>query len=81
MDKCPGCNSSWVGDEIPKDIQQYYSGTHWKREIGIDGGYIGVYDGTVALRCPDCNEEFPVNSTKWRHELFEKYKKVLSGSV
>jgi predicted RNA-binding Zn-ribbon protein involved in translation (DUF1610 family) len=77
MDNCPNCKSSWVGEEIPEDIRSNYYGTHWRREIGIDGGYIGVYDGVVAIRCPDCGEEFPRGSSKLALELFEKYKAIV----
>lgn len=76
MDKCPKCGVSWIGDEIPEDIRHHYSGTHWRREIGIDGGYMGIYDGTVAIRCPDCGEEFPRDNSEWALELFEKYKEM-----
>ena len=53
MDNCPKCNSSWIGDKIPDDLAEHYTATHWRREIGIDGGLMGIYDGIVALRCPD----------------------------
>ena len=76
MDNCPKCHSSWIGEKIPEDIANHYSGTHWKREIGIDGGFIGVYDGIVALKCPDCSEEFPRNESNRALEMFDRYKKV-----
>lgn len=75
MDNCPKCKSSWIGGEIPESIRRHYSPPYvWKREIGIDGGYIGVYDGVVAYRCPDCDEEFPVSDSVWAMEMFNKYK-------
>ena len=75
---CPHCGVSWVGGEIPEDIRHYYDGTHWMRQIGIDGGYIGVYDGVVAYRCPDCGEDSPRNDSAWAKELFEKYQRVVA---
>lgn len=74
VDSCPNCKTSWIGEPIPKEIAHNYYGTHWRREIGIDGGLIGIYDGIVAIRCPDCNSEFPRNDTSWAKEMFEKYK-------
>jgi hypothetical protein len=71
---CPNCKTSWIGEEIPKGTQKYYASTHWLRYIGIDGGYMGVYDGTVAIKCPDCNEEFPPGNSEWELEMFDKYK-------
>lgn len=62
VDNCPNCGVSWIGDPIPEDIVDKYAGTHWRREIGIDGGYMGIYDGLVAVQCPDCKEYFPRNS-------------------
>ncbi len=71
---CPNCKNDLTGDLIPEDIRHNYSETHWHREIGIDGGYMGIYDGIVALLCPDCLHEFPRNESKWALEMFEKYK-------
>lgn len=79
MDNCPKCNSNWIGEKIPDDIKHSYAGTHWKREIGIDGGYMGIYDGTVAIQCPDCSEYFPRNESKWATELFNKFKNAMKG--
>lgn len=80
MDNCPKCKASWIGDKIPDDIAHHYSVTHWRREIGIDGGHLGVYDGIVALRCPDCGEEFPRNESMWALEMFRKYKELTKDS-
>jgi len=80
MNNCPKCNTSWIGEEIPEDIRHYYSATHWRREIGVDGGRLGIYDGLVAIRCPDCGEDFPRNDTSWALEMFNKYKKVMSDA-
>lgn len=80
MDNCPKCNASWIGGEIPEDIREHYSPPyHWKREIGIDGGYIGIYDGLVALKCPDCKEYMPRNDSIWAKEMFDKFIKVQSN--
>lgn len=74
-DNCPKCNVSFQGEPIPKDIAEHYSGTHWRREIGIDGGYIGIYDGVVAYMCPDCKHLFPRSNCNWGKSLFDKYMK------
>lgn len=81
MDNCPKCNTSFIGDPIPEDIVENYVGTHWRREIGIDGGYMGIYDGLVAIRCPDCGEEFPVTDHPVHKELFKKYKKGFTKEI
>lgn len=73
MNKCPKCGSSWIGEEIPENIKQFYSGTHWKREIGIDGGHMGIYDGEVAYKCPDCQEYVPTSNAPWAIEMFNKF--------
>lgn len=80
--ECPKCKSSWIGEEIPEEHrEEYYGGsTHFKREIGIDGGQIGIYDGTVAVRCPDCGEDMPVSEHPVHLEMFEAYKKVMNGN-
>jgi len=79
MDNCPKCNSSWIGDKIPDDLAEHYTATHWRREIGIDGGLMGIYDGIVALRCPDCGEDFPRNESMWALEMFRKYKNIINS--
>lgn len=79
MDNCPKCNSSWLGEPIPVEYQGVGGRTHYGREIGIDGGYIGVYDGVVAIKCPDCGAEFPRSNHPIALELFEKYNKVMYG--
>lgn len=71
---CPGCQSNWIGSPIPEKDQHLYGATHFQRQIGIDGGMIGVYDGIVAHRCPDCGEDFPRNDSGWAMEMFESYK-------
>lgn len=76
MDNCPKCNANWIGEEITKDMRHLYGVTHSRREIGIDGGMLGIYDGLVALRCCDCEEEFPRNNELWALEMFEKYKEM-----
>lgn len=76
MDNCPKCAASWIDGKIPDDIVESYSGTHWRREIGIDGGYIGIYDGIVAIKCPDCAEVMPASDHPVHLELFKKYKAI-----
>ena len=79
-DNCPNCGVSFIGGPIPEDIVENYSGTHWRREIGIDGGYIGVYDGTVAYMCPDCKHQFPVSKHPVHVEMFNKYREVVNSN-
>jgi hypothetical protein len=55
IEYCPHCNSNLRGDPIPDDIAHNYSGTHWKRKIGI---YDFFTDRTVAWQCPDCNGQW-----------------------
>ena len=88
-DNCPNCNISFIGDKIPDDINQPYTSfdgeicypygppedVYWRKEIGIDGGYIGIYDGIVAFQCPECKHEFPRAETSWSLEMFNKYMK------
>ena len=69
--ECPNCEVSWIGEEIPKEY--CHTGTYYGREIGIDGEQLGIYDGLVAIRCPDCGAEFPVSSDLVHLELFRKY--------
>lgn len=77
MDNCPKCNSSWIGEEIPEEYRKYYgSATHYRRDILIDGGFLGIYDGGVAIRCPDCQEEFPRGNSQWSLEMFTQYKNI-----
>lgn len=70
-DNCPNCNTTLIGDPIPLEDVTNYSGTHWRREIGI---YDMGQDRTVAWRCPDCAHEWPVN---WLSELTNEAKKKL----
>jgi hypothetical protein len=81
MDNCPNCKSSWIGEPIPEVLRQHYGDeTHWRREINIDGGYMGIYDGIVAVICPDCKEEFPRNDSSWALEMFKKYQEAVNES-
>lgn len=57
MDNCPHCKTSLIGDPIPEDIAEHYSGTHWRREIGFEDPTI--YDGTIKWVCPDCGGSWP----------------------
>ncbi len=60
MEQCPNCGVSWIGDPIPKEHQANYSGTHFKREIGIQYSYDHPehYDGISEYMCPDCKTRF-----------------------
>lgn len=73
MDNCPKCGASFIGDPIPEELLDSYSDTHWRRSIGIDGYFLGIYDGQVATKCPDCGAEFPVSQHPVHLEMFEKY--------
>ena len=75
-DNCPKCKVSFIGDPIPEDQLKYFSVTHWSRQIGIDGGMAGIYDGIVAWKCPDCGHTFHRDDSKWALALFEKYKSL-----
>lgn len=80
MNNCPKCASSWIGGEIPENIREHYSPPYvWKREIGIDGERLGIYDGVVALMCPDCKELVPRNGSSWALEMFNKYMEVMKN--
>jgi hypothetical protein len=80
LDNCPKCNTSFIGDPIPDDIIENYAGTHWRREIGIDGGMMGIYDGVVAWECPDCKHQFPVSDHPIHQEMFQKYTELCEKS-
>ena len=56
-DNCPHCGASLIGDPIPDDIKENYSGTNWRREIGREDP--SVYDGIIEWICPDCNGVWP----------------------
>lgn len=75
MNNCPECKSSWVGGEIPDDKKYLYATTHWGRQIYIEISQI--YDGACAVKCPDCNETFPVNQHPVFLELYEKYERYI----
>lgn len=77
MDKCPKCKSSWVRAFNPEDLHEK---VYWGREILIDGGYIGVYDGIVAVQCPDCKKTFPRDSSPTAKELYRDYLKATQAS-
>ena len=81
MDNCPNCKISFIGGEIPDDIKHHYTGTHWRKEIGIDGGFLGIYDGIVAIRCPECEHEFPRNNSSWALDLFNQYRKAVDVPI
>ena len=73
LDNCPRCTASFIGKKIPKKLQKDYGTTHWRNEIGIDGGYIGIYDGVVAYRCHKCDYTFPRSNHPVDVELYTKY--------
>jgi hypothetical protein len=88
MNNCPYCNVSFIGDPIPEDMRYYvdsdgvkqtaYSGTHWRLEIGIDGGYMGIHDGIVAYRCFSCKQDFPRCDEPWALDMFKQYKDFIN---
>lgn len=65
LDNCPKCNISFIGDPIPEDIVEYYSGTHWRKEIGIE--VPGKYDGISYFMCPNCEYKWD----RWTGEEYE----------
>lgn len=78
-DNCPKCGVSFIGELIPEESREFFGGsTNFRREIGIDGGRAGIYDGIVAWRCPDCDHEW-ARAGKWGEEMFDKYLKVCAG--
>jgi len=76
MDNCPKCNASFIGDPIPEEMLEHYSGTHWRKDIMIDGDEMGIYDGCVAMRCHECSHEFPRGDSKVALIMFDKYKRL-----
>ncbi len=50
---CPHCEVSLMAEAIPDDVKENYSGTHWKREMGVT--VRGHGDRTNYYVCPDCN--------------------------
>ena len=54
---CPHCDADLRGEEIPKEIQQFYGTTHFSRAIGLE--YPERYDGIWEWKCPDCKETWP----------------------
>lgn len=82
LNSCPKCNTSFIGEPIPQEyIDKGYYGdsTHYRREIGIDGGYAGIYDGIVAWQCPDCKHEFSRGDSTWAKQLFQDYQDSKQG--
>jgi hypothetical protein len=53
---CPHCGVSLLGGLIPQEQAEYFSGTHWKREIGVE--ISEIYDGIYYWYCPDCKGEW-----------------------
>lgn len=54
--KCPHCSVSLLGEAIPEDMKEYYSGNYFKREIGVEISQF--YDGIYFYVCPDCKGEW-----------------------
>lgn len=80
--ECPACKSSWLGKEIPiKDRKSFGGKTHFLRYIGIDGGRMGIYDGMVAIQCPDCQECFPRAKSAWAVEMYNKFMNIMSKEI
>ena len=49
---CPSCGASDLGDPIPENIREHYSGTRWRKHVGIEDSTI--YDGISWWRCWSC---------------------------
>lgn len=81
-DNCPKCDANFQGEPIPENIREHYSEPYfWRREIGIDGFMLGLYDGTVAIQCPDCKSEFPRGESDWAKDLFKQYQELKNGTI
>jgi hypothetical protein len=79
-EKCPKCGVSFQGAEIPETDKEFFGqSTHFSRLIGIDGSHMGIYDGVVAHKCPDCDFVFPRSDCDWGMLLFEKYQTAIKG--
>jgi hypothetical protein len=79
-DNCPNCNVSFIGDEIPKDMQHHYTPPYyWRKEISIDGGFLGIYAGIIAYECHECKHIFPRSQEPWAIELYNKYKEICNN--
>lgn len=78
MDKtnCPHCDENLIHSKIPDDRKHLYSSEYFYNTIGIDGSHIGVYDGIVAWRCPDCGHEWARGNDDFWVCVFEKYRKL-----
>lgn len=72
-DSCENCGESFLGKEMSKEDKEIYGTSHYRLEIGIDGGYMGIYDGLVAKMCPKCSRTFPVSNHKVHLEMYKKY--------
>ena len=56
-EKCPHCGVSLIGNEIPEENRHLFGGaTHFYRDILVS--VLGVYDGYLFHRCPDCKGEW-----------------------
>jgi len=62
---CPHCGANWDDEQIGDVV--------YGRQIGIDGGRVGLYDGIVAWMCPDCEKYSPVNESPFSLEIFYKF--------
>ena len=62
-DTCPINHCDLRGEPIKQEyIDAGYYGegvTHYSRMVGVDGGYLGIYDGVIAWHCPDCGAYWP----------------------
>lgn len=66
--KCPECDASWDGGDIPEANRKYYAPPYkWSRLIGIE--ILHKYDGVSFWQCPDC----PARWDRWTGKL------VISG--
>jgi hypothetical protein len=80
--ECPACKSSWIDQEIPLKDRKHFGGSqYYLRSIGIDGGYMGIYDGTVAIQCPDCKEYFPRAKAPWAVEMYNKFMDAMTKEI
>lgn len=74
VDNCPDCNFNFIGKPIPEEIRHLYgSATNWRNEVAISGFMLGIYDGTIAYKCPNCGALFPRDDSEWALGLFNEF--------
>lgn len=52
---CPSCEATDIGDLIPAEIADLYSGTHWRKHIGISDR---MADRVTHWQCWQCGHRW-----------------------